>query len=130
MSGAILLLEIISIGFSAHATVSSRTAEFGLRQALGAPPLAVAVQVVAENTVLAVIGGIVGAYLGTAGVIIVSLVNRWAPVLDLPLMLATVAGCALLGGLAGCHRRSEPRDLIRWKPWDGEPRGASRQLGD
>lgn len=78
-------------------SVMERVGEIGLRRALGATRRQIAAQFVVESVTIGLLGGLIGAALGTVTVVGVSIVQGWTPVLDL--LLAT--GGALLGALVG-----------------------------
>lgn len=77
--------------------VMERVGEIGLRRALGATRRQIAAQFIVESVTIGLLGGLIGAALGSFAVVGVSIVQEWTPVLDLGL----VAGAALLGGVIG-----------------------------
>ncbi|SDJ02571.1 putative ABC transport system permease protein [Lentzea albidocapillata subsp. violacea] len=96
-----LVIGTVSIGNAATASIATRTAEIGLRRAVGGRPAHVFAQLLAETTVLGALGGAVGAFLGVCVTSAVSLWNGWTPVIDLRLALVASAVCAAAGLVAG-----------------------------
>jgi len=86
---------------SAVSGVVSRRAEFGLRKAVGARDNAVAALVVVETIMRGAVGGTVGLGLGVVSLLLISMVNRWLPVLDLWALPAALIAGASIGALAG-----------------------------
>ena len=84
-----------------------RTAEIGLRRAIGATRRHIAAQFLFESASMGVIGGILGASLGVIIVVAVSAYQLWTPVLDpwapflAPLVGGALACCRALSGDAG-----------------------------
>ena len=99
LAAAGLLLGAIGIASTTLVSVLERVAEIGLRRALGAQPGAIATQFVLESGLTGTFGGVVGASLGTAGVVLVAVTQGWTPVLSMPLVIAAAA-CGTLTGLA------------------------------
>jgi putative ABC transport system permease protein len=96
-----LVVGAVTIATAAASSVTTRVAEIGLRRALGARRMHIFTQLVGETTALGTVGGVVGVMLGLATVAIVSLVNRWTPVLDVRAAMVAVGTAALTGLLAG-----------------------------
>ena len=113
-----LLVGAIGIANVTLVSVMERTGEIGLRRALGATRLHIAEQFLMESTAMGLIGGIVGASLGTLIVVGVSLAQTWTPVLD-PVLSVTApllgAGIGLLSGTYPALRaaRMQPVDALR-----------------
>ena len=78
-------------------SVLERTAEIGLRRALGATGSQIAGQFIVESAILGSIGGLIGATGGVVAVISASVSQGWSPVVD---VLVAVGG-ATLGGVTG-----------------------------
>jgi len=99
-------------------SVIERTGEIGLRRALGATRLHIAEQFLMESTAMGLVGGILGASLGTLVVVVVSAAQTWTPVLDPVLVVAAPLIGATIGLLAGTYpairaARMEPVEALR-----------------
>jgi ABC-type lipoprotein release transport system permease subunit len=103
LGGVSLLVGALGIANVTLVSVLERVGEIGLRRALGAGRRHIAAQFLVESAVMGLLGGIVGASLGTLVVVGVSASRTWTPVLDpwVPL-LAPFAG-ALVGLLSGTY---------------------------
>ena len=102
-----LVIGTVSIGNAATGAIAARSAEIGLRRAVGARPRHVFLQLIAETSMLGALGGAVGALLGVLTVSVIALVNAWTPVIDLRSAgVACAAGTAagLLAGLIPAAR--------------------------
>ncbi|MGH9245960.1 MAG: ATP-binding cassette domain-containing protein [Acidimicrobiales bacterium] len=118
LSMVAFLVAIVGIANAMNMGVVERTSEFGLRRALGARPVHVLSQVTVESITLGVVGSLAGLYVGLAGVLGVTLVKRWGPVLDLRLVPLALAGgviAGVVGGLVAGVRASriEPIKALR-----------------
>ena len=83
--------------------VLERRAEIGLRRALGARRLHVAVQFAAEATLLAGCGGVAGAVLGGFSTTVCAAARHWDAVVSVPVLLGAVAVASLVGAAAGLY---------------------------
>ncbi|MGQ0847939.1 MAG: ABC transporter permease [Actinomycetota bacterium] len=97
LGGVALLVGAIGIANVTLVSVMERTGEIGLRRALGARRRHIAGQFLLESSVMGVVGGVLGASLGTLIVVAVSAYQSWTPVLD----YVAPVGAPLLGGLTG-----------------------------
>jgi macrolide transport system ATP-binding/permease protein len=118
LGGLSLVVGALGIANITLVGVMERTAEIGLRRALGAMRRHVAAQFLLESASMGFVGGVIGASLGVLVVVGVSAYQVWTPVLDpLAPMLAPVVGGAigLLSGLYPAWRaaRLEPAEAIR-----------------
>jgi len=110
--GALGIANITLVG------VMERTAEIGLRRALGATRRHIAKQFLLESASMGVIGGLLGASAGVLIVVGVSAYQVWTPVLDplAPLLAPAVGGTiGLLSGVYPALRaaRLEPAEAVR-----------------
>lgn len=95
-----------------------RTAEIGLRRALGARPRHVGAQIMAESAVLGGLGGLLGTTIGVLVVISVALSRHWTAVMSPTLTLSAPLIGLAVGSLAGLYpaaraARIEPTDALR-----------------
>jgi macrolide transport system ATP-binding/permease protein len=103
LGGVSLLVGALGIANVTLVSVLERVGEIGLRRALGAGRRHIAAQFLVESTVMGLLGGIVGAALGTLVVVAVSASREWTPVMDawVPLLAPLVGG--LIGLLSGTY---------------------------
>ena len=82
LGGVALLVGAIGIANVTLVSVMERTGEIGLRRALGASRQHISAQFLLESSTMGIVGGILGASLGTLVVVAVSAYQQWSPVLD------------------------------------------------
>lgn len=108
----------IAIAGAATASVYARTGEIGLRSVLGARRSHLFGQLLTETFVLGALGGLIGSMLGFVIVLVTSMVNGWAPVMDYRFVGLAVASGAVSGLIAGLlpgwrAMRLQPVDALR-----------------
>ncbi len=98
-----LLVGGIGIANVMVIAVLERRGEIGLRRALGARRLHVAVQFAAEATVLAGCGGLAGAVLGGFATTVYASARHWDAVVPVPVLLAAAGVAVATGAAAGLY---------------------------
>ncbi|MBI9115124.1 ABC transporter permease [Sanguibacter suaedae] len=93
----LLLITTLLIANSMIVSVTSRTAEIGVRRAMGAGAGNVAALVLTEGGLVGLLGGLAGSALAAVAIVVVGLVNDWTVLISAS---SLVAGPAL-GALAG-----------------------------
>ena len=98
-----LLVGGIGIANVMVIAVLERRGEIGLRRALGARRLHVAVQFAGEATLLAGCGGVAGAVLGGFATTVYAAARHWDAVVPVPVLLAAASIALLVGAVAGLY---------------------------
>ncbi len=118
LAGIAVIVGMIGIANTTLVAVLERVGEIGLRRALGARPVHIAAQFLAESTALGLFGGLIGASLGVVAVLAVTIYHSWTALLDPRVVLAAPAAGAVIGLLAGLYPAVragtvEPADALR-----------------
>jgi putative ABC transport system permease protein len=118
LGGIALLIGGIGIANVMVISVLERQSEIGVRRALGARRLHIAVQFVAEAVVLAGLGGAVGAVTGGFATTVYAASRHWDAVVPWPVLLAAIGLGVVIGGLAGLYpalraARLAPAEALR-----------------
>lgn len=102
LAGITLLVGAFGITNLTTVSVMERIPEIGLRRALGATPRHIGVQFVGESSLLGLLGGLIGAPLGIAVVVLVCLIRQWTAIVPPWLLMTPLLGL-LIGLLAGIY---------------------------
>ncbi|MBT2476775.1 ABC transporter permease [Streptomyces sp. ISL-94] len=118
LAGICLVIGAVGIANTTLVAVLERTAEIGLRRALGARGRHISAQFLTESATLGALGGLVGTSLGELTVVAVSLARDWTPVIHPATVAAAPLAGLLTGLLAGLHpawraARIEPAEALR-----------------
>lgn len=118
LAGISLIIGAVGIANTTLVAVLERTAEIGLRRALGARPRHIAAQFLAESVATGALGGLIGTTLGIAVTVGTAAAHRWTPVLEPWTVLAAPLLGAAAGALAGLYpalraARIEPAGALR-----------------
>ncbi len=118
LGGLSLVVGALGIANITLVGVMERTAEIGLRRAIGATRRHIASQFLIESASMGVVGGLLGSSVGVLIVVGVSAYQVWTPVLDplAPLLAPAVGGViGLLSGVYPASRAAalEPAEAFR-----------------
>jgi len=103
LGGLSLVVGAIGIANITLVGVMERTAEIGLRRAIGATRGHVAAQFLVESTSMGVVGGMIGACVGVFIVVVVAAHQVWTPVLDPAAPILAPLGGGLIGLVSGTY---------------------------
>ena len=101
LGGIALLVGAVGIANTMVVTVLERRGEIGLRRSLGARPVHIALQFVAESGLLSCLGGVVGLVLGCLAAAGYALLTSQPVVIPVQVIAASPAVAILVGMLAG-----------------------------
>jgi ABC-type transport system, involved in lipoprotein release, permease component len=112
------LAALLTLTNSMATGVQRRTGEFGMRRAIGCQKSHLAGLVAAESTIIGAIGGIIGTVIAILTILVVTMFQRWQPVMDFSLVPYGIVGGVLvgvLGSLLAIYRavRITPAEALR-----------------
>ena len=103
MSVITLVIGAMGIMNTFLVAVMERRREVGLRLAIGMRPSGILLQFSAEALLTGILGAVAGIVLAVNGISIVSLMNRWTPIISVDTILLGLGAGALVGVLAGLY---------------------------
>lgn len=103
MSVITLVIGAMGIMNTFLVAVMERRREVGLRLAIGMRPSGILLQFSAEALLTGILGAVAGIVLAVNGISIVSLMNRWTPIISADTLLLGLGAGALVGVLAGLY---------------------------
>lgn len=107
-----LVIGAVGVANITLVSVLERVSEIGVRRAIGARRIDIALQFLGESTILGLLGGLVGASAGVVTIAVVALARDWTPVHDVRIALATPVVGALIGILAGLYPAAKAANLL------------------
>jgi putative ABC transport system permease protein len=101
-------------------TVAERTHEIGLRLAVGARPRDILLQFLIEATLLALLGGILGAVMGIFLSAVIAQLAGWPAIVSIKSLVLAMAFAGAIGCFFGYHpaqkaARMDPIDALRFE---------------
>ena len=116
----LLALAVGGLGIANVMSISviQRSAEIGIRRALGSTRSLIALQFLLEALFVGILGGVIGAFLGVGIVYLVSGFANWVVVINygkMPIWIGLAVGVAVLAGLYPSVKaaRLEPLETLR-----------------
>ena len=103
LAGVSLLIGVAAIANTTLLSLIQRQSEFGLRRAVGARPIHIAVLVLGEAAIVGTVGGVIGASAGVLAVVGTAIGSGWTPVLSWQVLVAAPLIGTMAGVLAGVY---------------------------
>ncbi|MGB6454775.1 MAG: ABC transporter permease [Streptosporangiaceae bacterium] len=118
LAAVAVIVGALGIANTSLVAILERTAEIGLRRALGARPGHIATQFLTESAVLGLGGGVIGTGLGVVITLAVTVGEHWSAILEPAIVFVALPAGAVVGLLAGLYpalRASsiEPAEALR-----------------
>lgn len=92
-------------------SVTERTREIGIRKAVGARRKHILMQFLCESCILSVLGGLIGLAFSFGGIMVYNLITASVIQINLPVAIAAIAFCAVLGIIFGSYPAAKASKL-------------------
>ena len=120
VAGVSLIVGGIGIMNIMLVSVTERTREIGIRQAVGATPNDIRLQFLTEALMLSIIGGLIGIVVGVGGAYIFGALSNMRTVVQLTSILLAFSSAAIVGAFFGYYPASQaaqldPIDALRYE---------------
>lgn len=103
LAGLSLVVGGVGIANTTLVAILERVPEIGLRRSLGARPVHIAAQFLAETTALGTLGGLLGTSVGVAVVVLTAAARDWTAILDPALVVPAPLIGSVVGLVAGIY---------------------------
>ncbi len=103
LAAVAVVVGAIGIANTTLVSILERVGEIGLRRALGARPVHVAAQFIAESTALGLLGGLLGTGIGVLATLAVTIERDWTAILAPWVVIAGPLAGAAIGLVAGLY---------------------------
>ena len=118
LAAVTLVIAIVGIANTTLVSTMERRGEIGLRQALGARPKDIVLQLLVESGLLGAVGGLIGSALGTIAVVIIAVLRHWTATVDPAVTLVSPLLGVICAALAAAYpawvaSRMEPLASLR-----------------
>lgn len=111
VAGVSLIVGGIGIMNIMLVSVTERTREIGIRQAVGATPADIRLQFLAEALMLSIVGGLIGTVVGVAGSYIFGAVSTMRTVISISSIILAFSSAAIVGAFFGYYPADQAAQL-------------------
>jgi putative ABC transport system permease protein len=111
VAGVSLIVGGIGIMNIMLVSVTERTREIGIRQAVGATPSDIRLQFLTEALMLSIVGGLIGILVGMGGAYIFGALSAMRTVVSLTSIILAFGSAALVGGFFGYYPANQAAKL-------------------
>jgi putative ABC transport system permease protein len=92
-------------------SVTERTREIGIRQAVGATPNDIRLQFITEALMLSIVGGLIGTVVGVGGAYIFGALSDMRTVVSITSIFLAFGSAAIVGGFFGYYPAKQAAQL-------------------
>ncbi|RJP46593.1 MAG: FtsX-like permease family protein [Anaerolineaceae bacterium] len=111
VAGVSLIVGGIGIMNIMLVSVTERTREIGIRQAVGATPSDIRIQFLTEALLLSIVGGLIGIFVGVGGSYIFGLISDMRTVIQASSILLAFGSAAIVGAFFGYYPANRAAQL-------------------